>query len=149
MRVIDREREISAQRELLWKIVADRHALPRWWPRVARVEDASEQAWTTVVTSPNGKALRADYTLLACEAPSRLCWRHEIVESPFERLLTSSIYELALEQAQAGTTRVRLRAELGLRGFARLGGFQVTRATTRQLDGALRGLAAISERPGD
>ena len=37
------------------------------------------------------------------------------------------------------TTRVRLR------GFARFGGFQVTRATKRQLTGALEGLDALAE----
>ena len=63
---------------------------------------------------------------------------------PFERIFSSSVTEVALEAREAGTF-VRLTAHLGLRGFSRFGGFQVSRATRKQLDGALRGLARLAE----
>ena len=145
MPVISRARTLPASPERLWTVMSDPEQLPDWWPRVERVEDASRSAWTMVLASPKGKSLRADYTLLDADHPRRLRWRHEVDESPFERILASSETDLELEPAGAGETRVRLTTHLKLRGFSRFGGFQVSRATRRQLDGALDGLRALSE----
>ena len=145
MPVVSRSRTVPAAPERVWTLVADPERLPEWWPRVERVEDASREAWTMVLTSPKGKTLRADYTLLDSDHPRRLRWRHEVEESPFERILSSSVTNLELEPKDGGQTLVRLTTDLKLRGFSRLGGFQVSRATRRQLDGALDGLAAAAE----
>lgn len=147
MPVISRSRRLPAAPERLWTVVSDPGRWPDWWPRVERVEDASREAWTAVLQSPKGgRALRADYTLVDSEHPRRLLWRHEVEESPFERIITSSVTELRLEPDTArGQTLVRLTANLGLRGFSRFGGFQVKRATRRQLDGALEGLSELAE----
>jgi hypothetical protein len=128
---------------MLWDVVSDPVRLPEWWPGVTRVEHPSSEGWTAVLGTPAGKIIRADYTLLDRESPSRIAWRHELEESPFERILSDSVTELELEAASDGTV-VRLTTRLRMRGLSRFGGFQVTRATRRQLDGALAGLQALA-----
>jgi len=146
MPVITRRRTVPATPERLWTVLADPQQLPAWWPRVERVEDASRKAWTTVLSTPRGgKTLRADYTLVDSDHPRRLSWRQEVEESPFERIFTSAVTEVELEPAGDGRTHVKMTTQVRLRGFARLGGLQVTRATKRQLTGALEGLNALAE----
>jgi uncharacterized protein YndB with AHSA1/START domain len=146
MPVISRRRTVPATPERLWTVLADPEQLPTWWPHVERVEDASRGGWTSVLSSPKaGKTLRADYTLVDSAHPRRLSWRQEVEESPFERLFTSAVTEVELESAGPEGTHVKLTARVRLRGFARLGGFQVARATRRQLTGALEGLNALAE----
>lgn len=145
MPVIRRDRTVPAAQERVWRAVADPECLPLWWPRVLRVEDVSESGWTTVLAGSNVSALRADYTLLDAERPRRLRWRQEVEESPFERILSGAVTELELDPRGEGETSVTLTASLSLRGLARLGGIQVRRATRRQLDEALDGLAALVE----
>lgn len=149
MPVVSRSRTIPAAPERIWTAVADPEHLPRWWPGVERVEDASRDAWTAVLTSRKGRSLRADYTLLESDHPRRRCWRHEVDESPFERILSDAVTELELESDGTGT-RVTLTARLRPRGFSRLGGLQIRMATRRQLDGALDGLEGLAEewKPG-
>lgn len=142
MPTVARTRTMGVAPQRLWDVVADPERLPEWWPNVQRVEDASPSAWTTVLATGKGKSIRADYTLLEAEHPSRLSWRQEIEESPFERILTESVTELELEPAQEGTL-VRLTTRLRLRGLSKFGGLQFSRATRRQLDGALDGLQAL------
>jgi uncharacterized protein YndB with AHSA1/START domain len=143
--VVSRDRIVPAAQERLWQAVADPECLPRWWPRVLRVEDVSESGWTTVLPGSNVRTLRADYTLLERERPRLLRWRQEVEESPFERILEGAVTDLELEPRGDGETVVRLTAELRLRGLSRLGGVQVRRATRRQLDEALAGLNALAE----
>jgi uncharacterized protein YndB with AHSA1/START domain len=143
MPIVARSRTVAAAPQLLWDVVADPERLPEWWPGVQRVEDSSGSAWTTVLGARGRKSIRADYTLLDAERPSRLVWRHEVEASPFERILTASVTELELEAAPEGTV-VRLTTRLRMRGLSRFGGLQVSRATRRQLDGALEGLQALA-----
>jgi len=146
MPVITRRRTVPASPERLWAVLADPEQLPTWWPRVERVEDASRKAWTTVLSTPKGsRTLRADYTLVDSDHPRRLSWRQEVEESPFERIFSSALTEVELEPAGDGRTHVKVTIQVSLRGFARLGGLQVTRATKRQLTGALEGLNALAE----
>ena len=143
MPTVVRTRTVEAAPQRLWDLVADPERLPEWWPNVQRVEDASPAAWTTVLGTAKGRSLRADYTLLDDERPYRLAWRQEVEESPFERILSESVTELELEPVPEGTL-VRLTAHLRLRGLSRFGGFQVSRATGRQLEDALEGLQAVA-----
>ncbi len=146
MPVITRRRTVPASPERLWTVLADPEQLPTWWPRVERVEDASRRGWTTVLSTPKGgKTLRADYTLLDSDHPRRLSWRQEVEESPFERIFSSAVTEVELEPAGSAGTHVKLTTRVRLRGFARFGGFQVSRATRRQLAGALEGLNALAD----
>jgi uncharacterized protein YndB with AHSA1/START domain len=142
---VSRARSVRAGAEALWAVITDPDHLPRWWPGVTRVEDVTAGAWTKVMRSPKaGKAVRADYSLVESEPLSRLTWRHEVEESPFERLMTEALYEFELSP-EDGSTGVRLTARMKLRGMSRLGGWQIRRATRRRLDEALEGLAAIVE----
>ena len=145
MPTIARSRTVPAAPEQIWSLVSDPWRWPSWWPNVARVEEAAPEAWTAVLTSANGRTMRADYSLEESEHPSRLRWRHEVEESPFERIMASSVTELELEPAGADSSVVRLTGHIQLRGFSRLGGFQVRRATRRQFDGALDGLQELAE----
>lgn len=139
MPVVRRRRTIDAPRERVWELVADPHSLPRWWPRLQRVEEASPEAWTKVLTSERGKAVRADYSRVMARPPERLEWRQELAETPFERILSRSTLEIELAEAD-GATDVSLTSTERLRGLARLGGLMVRRATRARLEGALDGL---------
>jgi carbon monoxide dehydrogenase subunit G len=126
----------------VWRLISDPWRLPAWWPGVQRVEEATETSWTKVLGSPRGKTVRADYTLVDSQPEERLVWRHEVEESPFERILSESLTEIELEP-ENGSTKVRLEAHMKLRGFARFGSFQVRRAARRQLSSALDGIEAV------
>ncbi|MEA2474165.1 MAG: hypothetical protein QOE06_2080 [Thermoleophilaceae bacterium] len=137
---ISRARTVPATPDEVWEVVSDPYHLPRWWPRVERVEEVTGDAWTKVMMSPRGRAVRSDFTLEETEAPRRMLWRQEVDESPFERLLTESTIEVQLEPDGAERTRVKLTADQSLRGKSRFGGFMFRRATKRNLDEALNGL---------
>ena len=140
MPTVSRTRSVRAAPDEVWKVVTDPERLPQWWPGVTRVEEATRDAWTTVFASPRGKAVRADYTLEEAEALTRLVWRQEVEESPFERILQEAVTELGVEDEGEGTTKVTITLRQRPRGFARLGFLQLRRAAARQLDGALEGL---------
>jgi len=135
---------MEAPREKVWALARDPERMPQWWPSVSRVEEAGEEAWTAVMQTERGKTLRADYTVLESVEPERLVWRHEIEESPFERIMSDSRYQLVLEPEGEGT-RVKLAHRTRLRGFARFGVIQVRLATRKTLERALDGLATLAE----
>ena len=137
---ISRARTIPAPRDEVWEVVVDPYHLPRWWPRVERVEEVTGAAWTKVMMSSRGRAVRSDFTRVETEAPRRMLWRQEVDESPFERLLTESSIEVELEPEGSDRTRVRLTADQTLRGKTRFGTMMFRRATRRNLDEALDGL---------
>ena len=140
--IVRRETVVSAAPEEVWRVVSDPNRLPGWWPSVSRVEEASPEAWTKVLMSPGGKAVRADYTRVEAEEPVRIVWRHEVEESPFERILSASTTEITLEPRDDGTL-VRISLDHRPRGWARFSPFQMRAAATRQVSGALEGLARI------
>jgi uncharacterized protein YndB with AHSA1/START domain len=142
---VTRARRVAAPRERVWELVSDPFHLPRWWPSTARVEDATALAWTSVLKTPRGKTVRADYTRTAYDAPRRIAWQQELEESPFERVFASAATSVELEEEADGATRVSLRAEERLRGRYRLGGWMVRRAARRRLDEALDGIAKATE----
>jgi uncharacterized protein YndB with AHSA1/START domain len=142
-----RRREIDAPRERIWEVVSDPHHLPRWWPGVSRVEEATREEWTQVYRSRRGKDVRADFTLLDAERPERLRWRQELEATPFERFLTEAVTEVRLDPARKGAgTRVELSLAQKLRGWARFGGPLFRGAGGRRLDEALGNLDAIMTR---
>ena len=141
--VVRRERVVTVAPDDVWRIVSDPARLPAWWPGVSRVEDASRQAWTTVLVSPKGKSVRADYSLVEAREPEHLRWKQEVEESPFERLLSSASTEITLEPEAGGGTRVRLTLDQRPRGWARFSPFQLRAAARRQAEDALTGLAEL------
>jgi uncharacterized protein YndB with AHSA1/START domain len=140
MRPVVRSRTISCDVERVWAVVSQPDHLPRWWPALARVEEATPTAWTKVLQTSGGRPVRADFTRTAYEYERRLAWRQELEGSPFERIFTSAATEIALEPEGPQATRVELRALEELQGRFKLGGFLVRRAARRRLDEALVGL---------
>jgi uncharacterized protein YndB with AHSA1/START domain len=142
--IIRRETVVPAPPEEVWRLVSDPARLPQWWPAVSRVEDASPAAWTTVLSSPKGKSIRADYTRLELDPEHRLVWQQELEETPFERILARAVTEIALDPDEAGT-RVTIALEQKPRGWARFAPLQFRGAGARQVEGALDGLRAVFE----
>jgi uncharacterized protein YndB with AHSA1/START domain len=145
MPTVTRRRSLGAPPEEVWGVVSDPERLPAWWPGVARVEEATDRGWTTVLTSSRGKPVRVDYTRVEWSPPRRLVWRQEVEASPFERILSESITELELAPAEGGGTDVSLTVRHRPRGLARFGFVQLRAAAAKQVQGALDGLAAVVE----
>ncbi len=156
-----RSRRIAASAEELWALVSDPHHLPRWWPRVTRVEDVGEGAFTEVMTTAKGKVVRADFDLVRTdEQLGSLTWSQRVQGTPFGRLLKSAETEVRLAPGQAGApsaiaagspqeiapeTEVTIEMRQTLTGFfPRFGGFMVRRAALATIDEALDGLERIS-----
>jgi uncharacterized protein YndB with AHSA1/START domain len=133
---------VPAAPEEVWGLVSDPGRLPQWWPGVTRVEEASDEAWTTVLSSPKGKSVRVDYSRVETEPQRRVVWRQEVEESPFERILASSTTEIALEPSEGGT-RVTVSLDQRPRGWARFAPLQFRGAGKRQVRGAVEGLDAV------
>jgi uncharacterized protein YndB with AHSA1/START domain len=140
--IVRRDTLVPRPPDEVWRVVSDPRQLPRWWPGVARVEDATPQAWTTVLTSPKGKSVRADFSRVGAEEPSRLVWRQEVEETPFERILASATTTLELQGAEDGTL-VSIALDQRPRGWARFAPLQFRAAGRRQVEGALEGLEAL------
>jgi uncharacterized protein YndB with AHSA1/START domain len=157
-----RSRTIAASEDELWEVIRDPHHLPRWWPRVTRVEDVEENAFTEVMKTAKGKFVRADFQLVGIDEHARtLKWEQRLEGTPFARLLKSAETEVRLAQVAAsaslpsGTqgaeglvgpvTEVTIELRQALNGFfPRFGGYMVRRAAAATIDEALNGLERIS-----
>jgi uncharacterized protein YndB with AHSA1/START domain len=150
---VRRSRTLGATPEEIWAIVGDAYHLPRWWPRVTRVEGVEGDAFTQVLRTDKGVPVRADFRVVESAPPAVRRWEQQLANTPFERILTASAVEVRLERAgegggaAAGGTRVAITLAQRLRGLGLLGGFMVRSAGRRQLDGALDGLERLL-RPG-
>ena len=141
-----RTRTVDARPEDVWEVIADPHHLPRWWPRVGRVEGVDVDRWTKVFVTQKGKPVRGDYRLLESDPPRRRLWAQDLEDSPFEGVLGEAVTEVSLLARGEGATEVTIELRQRLRGFARLGGLMVRRANRRVLDEALEGLSVACER---
>ena len=142
MPVVTKELELEAPLERVWDVVSDPYALPRWWPRVTRVEGVDARGFTEVLHTDKGRPVRADFRQQERRAPELWRFSQDVEGTPFERILTASETVVRLEPASAGT-RVTLELRQRLRGSARLGAFLVRRAARRQLDDALTRLVQL------
>jgi uncharacterized protein YndB with AHSA1/START domain len=167
-----RARTIPASRQELWETISDPHHLPRWWPRVGRVEDVTGNEFTELLRTKSGKFVRADFTIARADPDAgRLCWEQRVAGSPFARLLRSAETEVSLREVpaagarpssggsgrddrdgedggQAGSKRPATEVTIELRQklnglMSRFGGYMVRRAAARTLDEALDGLERI------
>lgn len=140
-----RSRTIAAPIEQIWELVGDPHHLPRWWPRVTRVEDVEDGAFTEVMKTSKGKTVRADFNVVHRDEDGHaMIWAQRLEGTPFARLLSAAETDLRL--APVGpATEVTLQLRQSLTGFfPRFGGFMVKRAAGATLDEALDGLERIS-----
>ncbi|HEY3758795.1 MAG TPA: SRPBCC family protein [Solirubrobacteraceae bacterium] len=139
-----RTRAIAAPAQDIWELIDDPHHLPRWWPRVARVESVEPTAFTEVLASRRGRLVRADFRVVARdERDLVLRWSQQVEETPFARVLAAAETELRLEPA-GRTTNVTIELRQTLHGlFPNLGASRVRRAARATLDEALDGLERI------
>lgn len=137
-----RNRTMDATPEQVWRTVCDPHHLPRWWPRVQRVEGVDREHFTEVLTTDKGRSIRADFRVVESRAPEVRRWVQEVEGSPFERLLRSAETEIRLER-DGGATRVTVTLSQRLKGLGAFGGFMVRRANGRLADEALERLARL------
>jgi uncharacterized protein YndB with AHSA1/START domain len=150
-------RPIAAPADELWELLRDPHHLPRWWPRVTRVEDVEEGAFTEVMRTRKGKLVRADFDVRVDEDGRTLTWIQRIEGSPFAGVLKSAETELkltpAVGQGERTEVAIELRQEMASgstrHGFffgvaPRFGGPLVRRAAAATLEQALDGLERIS-----
>jgi uncharacterized protein YndB with AHSA1/START domain len=164
MLTVQRSRTIAASPEDLWEVLGDPHHLPRWWPRVSRVEAVTltgtgeQDAFTEVLTGPSGKIVRADFKLLEQVDRQRILWSQQVENSPFARVLRSAETEITLtgasqEYPSATEVTIELRQELQgfsprqgsgwFGGLSRFGSPLVRRAARSTIDEALDGLERI------
>jgi uncharacterized protein YndB with AHSA1/START domain len=140
-----RSRTIPASVEELWEVIRDPHHLPRWWPRVKRVEDVEAGAFTEVMTTAKGKVVRADFqVVLLEESTRRLRWEQRVTDTPFAHVLKAAETEVRLAPVGA-ETEVTIELHQTLNGFfPRFGGYMVRRAADATIEEALAGLERIS-----
>jgi uncharacterized protein YndB with AHSA1/START domain len=144
MPTASRSRTIAAPAQELWDVISDPHHLPRWWPRVTRVEDVEEDAFTEVMKTRKGKLVRADFRVLARDdAGHSLTWDQLLEGSPFAHVLKSAETEVRLQAGSAQATEVTIELRQALNGVSRFGGYMVRRAAGATLDEALGGLERI------
>ena len=138
-----RSRVLEASPDRVWRIVGDPHHMPRWWPKVRRVEAVRDNGFTQVMRTEKGKDVRADFRIVEDEPPRLLRFEQDIEGTPFEGFLQSS--STSIEAAPAGEgTKVTITTKHALRGVARLGGgTMLKRATKKQIDEALTALDAL------
>ncbi|MBA3327582.1 MAG: SRPBCC family protein [Solirubrobacterales bacterium] len=139
-----RSKTFAATPEALWDIVGDAHHMPRWWPRVSRMEGVDAKGFTQVLLTSKGKTVRADFRVLESSRPQVRSWTQELVNTPFERILAEARTEVRLE-ARGSDTKVTISLRQKLRGLAAFGSFMVRGATKGQLDEALEGLRGLVE----
>ena len=137
-----REIVVPGAPDEVWALISDPAQLARWWPGVTRVEEATTEAWTTVLTSPKGKSVRMDFSRVEATAPERLVWRQEVEQTPFERILEEATTSFELSEADSGT-RVAIELDQTPRGWARFAPLQFRAAGKRQVEGALEGLERL------
>jgi uncharacterized protein YndB with AHSA1/START domain len=138
--IVTRSRTVGAAPEAVWRVVGDPRSLARWWPRTERVKAVSDDGWTTVLRSPRGRAVRADWRLEEHDPPRRRAWAQELDGTPFAKVLAERRVEARLDAVDGGT-RVTLAVRQRSRGWSRFGGVLLRRAARRELEEALDRLA--------
>jgi uncharacterized protein YndB with AHSA1/START domain len=143
---VTRRRTVEAPVPEVWKLISDPYALPRWWPRVSRVEDVdARQAgrrsqWTKVLETQHGRGVRADYRCVSAAEPERYVWEQQLENSPFAKHLKESRVEIELHAGGAEETRVVMTSVQTMRGMSRLGGWLMRKGQRDILDSALDGV---------
>ena len=144
---ITRSRTVEAPVAEVWKLVSDPYSLPRWWPRVGRVENVEvkpggrRSQWTKVLETAEGRGVRADYRCLSAAENERYVWEQQLEGSPFAKHVRSSVVEIGLRPA-GEKTEVSLAYDQAMRGMSRMGAPMMRRAQGEILDEALAGIEA-------
>jgi uncharacterized protein YndB with AHSA1/START domain len=149
-------RKIPVPPERLWPILSDPYHLPRWWPRVTRVEDVADGAFTEVMKTRKGKTVRADFDVVRSDQQEGVViWEQRLAGTPFAGVLSTSETELRVvaRAADASEVTIEMRQELSGQAGSTVGGRSVMpsmgrrmvkRAATKTIEEALNGLEQIS-----
>lgn len=144
---VTRTRSVQAPVGEVWKLVSDPYNLPRWWPRVSRVENVDAKPggkrtqWTQVLATSEGRSVRADFRCVSSAEGERYVWEQELEGTPFERHLNALRVEVGMRERDGGT-EVSLTEEQSLKGMSKLGSPLMKRARKDVLDEALDGIEA-------
>ena len=141
---VSRRRTIAPPLGEVWKLVSDPYNLPRWWPRVGRVENVDDRGgrrsqWTKVLETSEGRGVRADFRCLSSAENERYVWEQQLEGSPFAKHLRSSQIEIRMRPEGEGT-EVELTSNQTLRGLSRLGSPMMRSGQGEILEEALDGL---------
>ncbi len=142
---VTRRRTIAAPIGEVWSLVSDPYSLPRWWPKVGRVENVEAKSagrrsqWTKVLETAEGRGVRADFRCLSSAENERYVWEQQLEGSPFAKHLRSSSVEIRLRGKDGGTD-ISLASKQVLRGMSRLGSPLMRRGQGAILDEALNGI---------
>jgi uncharacterized protein YndB with AHSA1/START domain len=142
MPTVSCSRSIPAPQAELWELLSDPHHQPRWWPHVERMEGVDEGGFTQVLKTRRGKAIRADFAVIARHPPSMVAWEQQLSGTPFARVLSESVMQVDLAPSGAATV-VTISHRLKPRGYSRTGGFLIGRDTSKQLERLLDGIARL------
>lgn len=147
---VSRERTVAAPRDSVWELIAEPRNFSRWWPRAVRAERAAGGRWRAWLAPPRRPqaTVAVLYERGQARRPTLLSFRQVVEGTPFARTFRTVSWSFELHEEAPAKTRVRGRADLELRGLARLGGWQVRRAFRRTLDDALGALAQALETGG-
>lgn len=154
MPTVTRHRAIAASPRDVWRLLADPHNLPRWWPETVRVESvegepgARRSRFTQVFETTKGRPVRADYRCTGSTRHERVVWEQQIEGTPFDRFLRRAELEIRIDPTPEGSA-VTLEGRRELRGLSRLGAPMMRKATRRTLDAALDGAHDALVPPGD
>ncbi len=102
MSTVVRSRSLAVEPERAWRLIADPHNLPRWWPETVRVESvegapgARRSRFTQVFETSKGRPVRADYRITESTARERLVWEQQIDGTPFEKFLRAAVLEFRI-----------------------------------------------------
>jgi uncharacterized protein YndB with AHSA1/START domain len=144
---VTRQRTIPAAPAEVWGLVSDPYNLPRWWPRTTRVENVElkgkgsgrRSQWTKVLSTAEGRGVRADYRCVSAAENERYVWEQELEGTPFERHLRASRVEIGL-RGEGDGTEISLASVQTLKGMSRLGSPMMRRGQGATLDEALDGI---------
>jgi len=141
---VTRKRTLEAPIGDVWKLVSDPYNLPRWWPRVSRVENVEggggrRTRWTKVLETAEGRGVRADFRCVSSAERERYVWEQELTGTPFERHLNGLQVEVRMRERGDGT-EVSVAEEQSLKGMSKLGSPLMRRARGDVLDNALDGI---------
>ncbi len=91
-------RVLQAPAGVLWELICDPHHLPRWWPRVERVEGVQGALFTEVLRSGSGQRVRADFEIVKRdEREMRMVFEQQVAGTPFARVLSASVTEVHVQ----------------------------------------------------
>jgi uncharacterized protein YndB with AHSA1/START domain len=142
---VTRRRTIEAPVGEVWKLVSDPYNLPRWWPRTSRVENVERKSggrrsqWTKVLSTAEGRGVRADYRCLSSAQNERFVWEQQLEGTPFARHLRRSEVTVGM-RAEGDGTAVSLISVQTMKGMSRMGSVMLRRGQGAILDEALDGI---------